>query len=62
MFDPETNGPHTAHTLSKVPLVLTGRKGHLKDGKLADIAPTILHLMRIEKPQEMDGENLFDEV
>ncbi|MGE0109693.1 MAG: 2,3-bisphosphoglycerate-independent phosphoglycerate mutase, partial [Bdellovibrionales bacterium] len=60
MHDETTNGPHTAHTLSKVPLVLVGRQGTLRDGKLADIAPTILTLMGLEIPPEMDGENLFD--
>jgi len=33
---------------------------HLKNGALNDIAPTILHLMQIEKPSEMDGENLLE--
>ncbi|HBM90561.1 MAG TPA: 2,3-bisphosphoglycerate-independent phosphoglycerate mutase [Rhodospirillaceae bacterium] len=59
MLDPETNGPHTAHTLSKVPLVVFGKTGKLRDGKLADVAPTILKIMGLAKPEEMDGENLF---
>ncbi len=59
MLDPETNGPHTAHTLAKVPLVLFGKEGKLRDGKLADVAPTILKIMGLAQPKEMDGENLF---
>ena len=64
MFDPETNGPHTAHTLSKVPLVAYGlkeRASSLRDGRLADIAPTLLAMMGIPKPKEMDGESLIVE-
>jgi len=57
MFDPETNGPHTAHTLNPVPFIIAGAGGiALKEGgKLADIAPTMLHFLGIEQPAEMDG-------
>jgi len=55
MFDETTGGPHTAHTLAKVPVVLVGKAGSLRDGKLADVAPTILELMGLSKPHEMDG-------
>ncbi len=50
--------PHTAHTLSMVPLIfITNRENiQIKDGKLGDIAPTILSLMEVEIPKEMTGE------
>jgi len=61
MIDPETGGPHTAHTLNPVPVVLVGgpEGAHLKDGRLADLAPTVLHLMGIAPPPEMTGECLI---
>lgn len=54
--------PNTAHTLNVVPffIIKDGFKKHLKDGKLADIAPTILTLMNIPLPPEMTGNILFD--
>jgi 2,3-bisphosphoglycerate-independent phosphoglycerate mutase len=58
MIDPDTNEPHTAHTTNLVPflLVMDGYNGELKrGGKLADIAPTILTIMGIPIPSEMDG-------
>lgn len=57
----ETNGsPITAHTTNKVPLVLVGKKdATLREGKLADIAPTLLELLDLEKPEEMTGETLI---
>ncbi len=53
--------PNTAHTTNLVPCVIVGSeyRGQPKDGKLADIAPTILALMGIEKPAEMSGESLL---
>jgi 2,3-bisphosphoglycerate-independent phosphoglycerate mutase len=58
----ETGGPHTAHTTNWVPFILV-RDGERRDlrpeGKLADIAPTILELMGIPVPTEMDGESLL---
>jgi len=61
MFDPTTNGPHTAHTLSKVPVVLIGAKEvhALHDGRLADVAPTLLNLLGLPQPDAMDGEPLL---
>ena len=61
MVDPETGGPHTAHTLNPVPVVLVGgpKGAHLKPGRLADLAPTLLHLMELPKPPEMTGECLI---
>ena len=59
MFDPKTNGPHTAHTLNPVPFIIDGAGPlTLAPGKLADIAPTMLHFLGIEKPTDMDGESL----
>ncbi len=61
MFDPVTNGPHTAHTLNPVPfIVIGGGDVSLKEGKLADIAPTMLHFLDIEQPSDMDGECLVN--
>lgn len=61
MIDYQTGKVHTAHTTFPVPLILVkndyGIK--LKEGKLADIAPTILDLMGIEKPKEMEGVSLL---
>lgn len=52
--------PHTAHTTNPVPLILvTDQTLHLRDGKLADIAPTMLDLLGIPKPAEMAGESLI---
>jgi 2,3-bisphosphoglycerate-independent phosphoglycerate mutase len=61
MRDPETGGPHTAHTLNRVPVILVGGPGHihLSDGQLADVAPTILELMRLPVPSEMTGRSLI---
>ena len=61
MFDPETNGPHTAHTLNPVPFIVVGARGvSLKNGgKLADIAPTILDVLNIEQPAGMNGQSLI---
>jgi 2,3-bisphosphoglycerate-independent phosphoglycerate mutase len=61
MRDPETGGPHTAHTLNKVPLILVGGPAgaHLRDGRLADVAPTLLELMGLGQPAEMDGRTLI---
>ena len=52
--------PHTAHTTNPVPVVVLGSGiTGLSDGKLADVAPTILDLMGIEKPTEMTGSSLL---
>jgi 2,3-bisphosphoglycerate-independent phosphoglycerate mutase len=59
MIDPETGGPHTAHTLNLVPVAIVGAQGTLQDGRLADLAPTVLHLMGLEQPAEMTGSNLL---
>jgi 2,3-bisphosphoglycerate-independent phosphoglycerate mutase len=61
MRDPETGGPHTSHTTNVVPVMLAGVAGaRLHDGRLADIAPTLLALMGVEQPKEMTGRSLLD--
>jgi len=61
MIDYTTGDPHTAHTTNDVPLILVGAEGKtLKSGRLADLAPTMLELMGIEKPEEMTGESLIN--
>lgn len=64
-IDPETGGPHTAHTTYDVPLIVVddrfkGRKLHA-DGRLADVAPTLLHMMGLDKPEDMTGRSLIGE-
>ena len=62
LWDEATNGPHTAHTTNPVPLILVSDtyKGSLKDGKLADIAPTLLKLMGVDQPVQMTGDSLVN--
>jgi 2,3-bisphosphoglycerate-independent phosphoglycerate mutase len=56
----EDGSPNTAHTLNPVPIIYVGDKNKkVINGKLADIAPTILHLMNIPVPSEMTGEILI---
>ena len=62
MQDPETGQPHTAHTMNKVPAVLVGARvegSALSNGRLADIAPTLLDIMGFEPPAEMEGRSLL---
>jgi 2,3-bisphosphoglycerate-independent phosphoglycerate mutase len=60
MMDYITGEPYTAHTCNPVPLILVSKKSYkLKPGKLADIAPTMLQLLGLEKPQEMTGQSLI---
>ena len=63
MVDPENGGAHTAHTIGVVPVVLiNGPDGvtKLHDGRLADIAPTVLDLMHLTQPDVMTGQSLLD--
>ena len=63
MIDYATGEPHTAHTTNPVPLILVTKNEKLKlktGGKLADLAPTMLDLMNLQKPEEMTGESLLD--
>jgi 2,3-bisphosphoglycerate-independent phosphoglycerate mutase len=60
MRDPFTGGPHTAHTTNPVPVVLVADdKVSLGEGRLADIAPTLLELMGLPKPADMTGMSLL---
>ena len=62
MINPETGEPHTAHTTNPVPVVLIGGSNGVKlrsGGRLADLAPSLLELMGLEKPIEMTGETLI---
>ncbi|WP_417209256.1 2,3-bisphosphoglycerate-independent phosphoglycerate mutase [Antarctobacter sp.] len=61
MVDPETGGPHTAHTTNLVPVILFGgpEGAALRDGRLADVAPTLLQLMDLPQPEEMTGVSLI---
>ncbi|CAN0021497.1 unnamed protein product [Phaeothamnion confervicola] len=62
MRDPVTGGPHTAHTTNPVPVLLVGGDNFpLADGRLADLAPTLLELMGLPKPPEMTGVSLLRE-
>jgi 2,3-bisphosphoglycerate-independent phosphoglycerate mutase len=62
MIDYKTGEPHTAHTTNPVPLILVGMENvKLKQGKLADLAPTMLQIMGLEKPKEMTGESIIIE-
>jgi 2,3-bisphosphoglycerate-independent phosphoglycerate mutase len=61
MRDPQTGGPHTAHTTNPVPVVLLGGRNRalVAEGRLADVAPTLLELMGLPKPREMTGASLL---
>ena len=55
----EEGKPFTAHTTNPVPFCIVGADVRLRDGRLADIAPTMLDLMGLNKPEEMDGKTLI---
>lgn len=61
MFDYESNQPHTQHTTNLVPCIYIGRKAKIirSDGALQDVAPTLLAMMGLSKPNEMTGESLI---
>jgi 2,3-bisphosphoglycerate-independent phosphoglycerate mutase len=61
MRDAATGAPHTAHTTNRVPVVLHGGPAGatLRDGRLADVAPTLLHLMGLSPPRQMTGRSLL---
>jgi len=61
MRDPATGGPHTSHTTYPVPLLLAGARNRAlaAQGRLADLAPTLLELMDLPKPPEMTGQSLL---
>ena len=55
----EDGSPFTAHTTNLVPCCVVGASVKLRDGRLADLAPTMLDLMGLAKPEEMSGETLI---
>ncbi|MEE9426792.1 MAG: 2,3-bisphosphoglycerate-independent phosphoglycerate mutase [Paracoccaceae bacterium] len=61
MIDPQTGGPHTAHTTNPVPVLVFGapQSSGLRSGRLADLSPTLLELMGLAKPPEMTGKSLL---
>ena len=61
MVDPVTGAPHTAHTTNPVPVILVGGPAgaSLRNGRLADLAPTLLALMGLPQPSEMTGQSLI---
>ena len=61
MVDPVTGGPHTSHTTNPVPVILVGGPPGvtLRNGRLADLAPTLLDLMGLPLPPEMTGQSLI---
>jgi len=60
MWDDAANSPHTAHTTNLVPVILVGAADgtNLRDGRLADLAPTLLDLMGLARPAAMTGRPL----
>ncbi len=62
MIDYKTGEPHTAHTTNPVPLILVTKNDKLRvhSGKLADLAPTMLEILGIDKPVEMTGESILE--
>src|SRR4051812_46604650 len=61
MRDPETGEPHTAHTLNPVPFVVVNppTAAHVENGRLADVAPTLLDILGLPKPAAMTGHSLL---
>jgi 2,3-bisphosphoglycerate-independent phosphoglycerate mutase len=62
MRDPETGEPHTAHTLNPVPFVVVNPPvagSQLENGRLSDIAPTLLAIIGLPKPEAMTGHSLI---
>ena len=61
MRDPATGGPHTAHTTNPVPVILLGgpQGCTLRQGRLADLAPTLLQLLELKQPEAMTGQTLI---
>ena len=61
MIDYKTGEPFTSHTTNLVPLILYGMNDvKIKDGRLCDLAPTLLDIMGLKKPEEMTGESLLE--
>ncbi|MDE5997175.1 MAG: alkaline phosphatase family protein, partial [Muribaculaceae bacterium] len=56
----DDGSPNTAHSLNPVPFIYVGdKKAKVKNGRLADVAPSLLHILGLEQPKEMTGENLI---
>ena len=55
----ENNNLVTSHTTNKVPFIVCDKNLQLNEGRLSDIAPTMLELLRLGKPKEMTGESLI---
>jgi 2,3-bisphosphoglycerate-independent phosphoglycerate mutase len=55
----EDGSPFTSHTTNPVPVILFGVSASLHNGKLADVAPTVLQLMEMDVPEEMTGTSLL---
>jgi 2,3-bisphosphoglycerate-independent phosphoglycerate mutase len=62
MFDDKSGQPSTSHSLNSVPLIITISGAQMHDGTLADIAPTILSLFGLPKPEAMTGKSLIDPI
>jgi 2,3-bisphosphoglycerate-independent phosphoglycerate mutase len=60
-YDDKIGQKHTAHTLNPVPAILTDKSVQLQAGSLEDVAPTILQLLGLPKPQAMTGKSLIEE-
>ena len=64
MINEETGEPHTAHTTNPVPVILVGEKEKScrlrSDGRLSDLAPTLLELMDLPIPEDMTGKSLIE--
>jgi 2,3-bisphosphoglycerate-independent phosphoglycerate mutase len=60
IFDKVSNQNHTAHTINPVPVIYIGKDySKISNGALYDIAPTILEILGIKKPEVMTGENIL---
>ncbi|MEM8998522.1 MAG: 2,3-bisphosphoglycerate-independent phosphoglycerate mutase, partial [Acidobacteriota bacterium] len=63
MWDPETRAPHTAHTLYDVDCIVAGAGDDVESlregGRLADVFPTVLDLLGLERPAAMTGRSLL---
>ncbi len=62
MRDPKTGEPHTAHTLNPVPFLVVNppaAHAHVEDGRLADVAPTLLDILGLDQPAAMTGHSLI---